>query len=496
VLVFLLGEMPARALPPAANEAPLARAVREQRIPAALRDRLAERGARERVLISLHAGAPSGARGPRPSRAEIRARADRVLASVPSGELRALRRFENVRALAAEVTARGLEALLAHPDVQQVDFDEGGTGHLAEATALINAPALERFGFTGSGVQIALLDSGVALAHPDVGPAVIAEQCFCNALGAGCCPNGETTQSGSGAAQDDHGHGTHVAGILVSGGTQAPLGIAPDAELISVKVLDASNRFCCTSDVIAGLDWLLTQRPDVDLVNASLGTSTLFSGDCDSANAATLALADAVDALRANGVLVVASAGNQGSNDKMSAPACLANAISATAVWDANVGPQFVPGVGPNGDGCNDLTTTKDKITCFSNHDAATDLFAPGAPILSAGLASPTSTFYGTSQAAPMVTGCLAGLIEAAPAATAAQRIAAITTSPKQITDSRNGITHPRLDCRAALQTLRPAALPALPAWGTLATALALATAARLAVSRRRRLPERGNSTA
>jgi subtilisin family serine protease len=349
---------------------------------------------------------------------------------------------------------------------------------------LINAPALERYGFTGAGVQIALLDSGVQLSHPDVGTAVIAEQCFCNDLGLGCCPNGNTTQSGAGSAQDDHGHGTNVAGILTSDGVQSPLGVAPDAQLIAIKVLDANNSFCCTSDVIAGLDWLLTNRPDVDLVNMSLGTSALFTGNCDSANPGTLAFADAVDALHANGVLLVASAGNQSSSTRMSAPACLSNVISTAAVWDANVGPQFIPDVGPTGDGCNDLTTTKDKITCFSNHNSATELFAPGAPITSAGLIGSTSTYFGTSQSAPMVTGCLADLIEAAPTATAAQRLAAITTSPKQITDARNGITHPRLDCRSALQVLRPTALPTLPFAAAVAAAVALSIAARRRIAR------------
>ncbi len=481
----LQGAAPASALPPTGTEAPLDRAVRERRIEAPLRAGLAAAGASARVIVALRpeAGAADAGRADRrparPTRDRIRARTDAVLAGLPPSEFRRRRRYANVQAIAGEVSARGLERLLAHPEVLSVALDEGGSGHLAEARPLIHAPALERYGFSGDGVQIALLDSGVALAHPDLGPAVIAEQCFCNDLGNGCCPNGNTTQSGAGSAQDDHGHGSNVAGILTSDGIQAPPGVAPDAELVALKVLDSFNGFCCTSDLIDALDWVLTNRPDVDLVNMSLGTFSTFTGDCDAANAATLALADAVDALRANGVLTVASAGNISSSTRMPAPACLSNVISVTAVWDANVGPQFVDDVGPTGAGCNDLTTTADKITCFSNHNSSTDLFAPGALMLSAGLVTPTASFSGTSQAAPMLTGCLAALIEAAPASSTAQRLAAIATSPKQITDSRNGLTHPRLDCRAALLTLSPFALPPLPGWALLAAGAALAAAAR-----------------
>ena len=103
------------------------------------------------------------------------------------------------------------------------------------------------------------------------------------ASGNGCCPNGQTTQSGAGAAEDDNGHGTNVSGIITANGVVAPEGSAPEAGIVAVKVLDSSNGFCCTSDVIAALDWIFANRPDVDVVNMSLGTNVRFAGHCDAA---------------------------------------------------------------------------------------------------------------------------------------------------------------------------------------------------------------------
>lgn len=87
-------------------------------------------------------------------------------------------------------------------------------------------------------------------------------------------------------------------------GTVAPLGGAPDADVIAVKVLDSSNSFCCSSDVVAGMDWVLNNHPETGVVNMSLGTFALFAGDCDTTNAVTIAFATAVNALTANGTTV------------------------------------------------------------------------------------------------------------------------------------------------------------------------------------------------
>src|SRR4029453_16482682 len=97
-----------------------------------------------------------------------------------------------------------------------------------------------------------------------------------------------------------------------------PLGGAPDAEIVAVKVLDATNSFCCFSDVIAAMDWVRVNQPSVRVANLSLGRSALFTGN---GAAAPPAYAAAVNNLRAAGMLVTVSSGNQGSGPQIPAPA-------------------------------------------------------------------------------------------------------------------------------------------------------------------------------
>ena len=139
-------------------------------------------------------------------------------------------------------------------------------------------------------------------AHPDLAGALDGEACFCTtADGAGCCPGGGTTRTGPGSAADDFGHGTHLAGIITGDGHVAPVGMAPEARLVAVKVLDATGAFAFSSDIVAALDWITAHRPDVDVVSLSLGTGALFPGVCDDATAYTQLLAAAVANLRARG---------------------------------------------------------------------------------------------------------------------------------------------------------------------------------------------------
>jgi subtilisin family serine protease len=414
-----------------------------------IRDVLEKHGT-ARVLIAFEVPALEhmgpAARSTLSARAAIGAVSDDLVATFGPGEFTLRHRYGSVNVLAGDVTAAGLDRLLANPSVVRVDLDRGGRGQLTEAVPLATLDVVQDLGFTGAGVTVAVIDSGLDTDHPDLGNDLVAEQCFCSgpAGAVGCCPNGADTQSGAGAAEDDHGHGTNVTGIVTSSGTVAPLGGAPDAEIVAVKVLDSNNAFCCVSDVIAALDWLIQNQPDVDVVNMSLGTFALYTGTCDAADANTMGLAAAIDTLRTNGVLVFASAGNEGSGTQMTAPACVANAIAVGAVWDSDVGSQTVLG-------CTDATTAADQVTCFSNSDGATDLFAPGAPMLSTGLAGGTSTFFGTSQASPLAAACAALLLEADPTLAPAEIEAALEASPTLVTDATNGLSFPRLDCRDAL---------------------------------------------
>src|SRR3546814_2356969 len=121
---------------------------------------------------------------------------------------------------------------------------------------------------------------------------------FCSlaGCGAGCCQNMTATQTGPGAAVDDLGHGSNVAGIIVGEGGVAPRGAVPDAQLVAVKVISADGRSCCASDMVAAMDWVVTHHPDVAVVILSLGSDDTFTGQCDANTAWKQSLAVAVDA--------------------------------------------------------------------------------------------------------------------------------------------------------------------------------------------------------
>ena len=395
------------------------------------------------------------------------------------------RRFERLPVLAGAINAKALAALIADPHVVRISLDAITQAQLAEAVPLVNLDDLHNAGLNAAGAQVAILDTGVDLDHPDLAGAVVAEHCFCdNAPGsAGCCPNGKDEQSGAGSAQDDHGHGTRVAGVVTSAGVNAPLGGAPDAQLVAVKVLNSSGGGVL-SDILAGLNWVLMFQPNVSVVNMSLAAN-LYPGDCDNADATTLALASAINQLYTAGALTVAGAGNNGSGTSMGAPACIAKAISVGAVWDANVGSQ-------SWYTCTDATTAVDKVACWSNSDAKTDVLAPGALMTSSLLNGAAITSAGTSYASPMVAACAATLSAAHPSATLDQISAALKTSSVSVVDAKNGLSFPRLDCLAAHRKLSPQ-VPSLPAsaWFPLAAALAISGALAHAAIRRGRTDAR-----
>lgn len=358
---------------------------------------------------------------------------------------RVTRRFTLAPAMAVSAGPEALRALQRDPHVRAIEVDEGGSGLLLEAEPLIGLDAVKGDGYTGAGVTVAIVDSGVDTSHPDLAGRIVDEACFC---ASGCCPGGGTTQTGPGSADDDNGHGTHVAGAIASQGGNSPQGGAPGANIVAVKVLDLNLNFCCMSDVIDALDWIAENHPEVRLVNLSLGANSLWSGDCDGVYSVLTA---SISALRQNGTLVIAASGNDNVSTAMRSPACISNVLSVGAVWDADVGPQS--------EYCSDPITAADQIACYSDASTTTDLLAPGGVIVSTWPGGGTHALSGTSHAAPMVTACAATLLEANPNLTPAQLELLLESTGKPLLDARNGITYPRVDCAAAL-----AALPSLTA--------------------------------
>jgi serine protease AprX len=150
-------------------------------------------------------------------------------------------------------------------------------------------------GVTGKGVGVAVIDSGINTSHSALAGKVVWSQNFVS---------GETTTN------DGFGHGTHIAGIIAGQNTFTTShytgGIAPGAHLINVRVL-GNNGGGWTSDVIAGIQWAVANRSkySIKVLNLSLGHPQVEPCLTDP-------LCLAVEKAVANGLVVVASAGNNG----------------------------------------------------------------------------------------------------------------------------------------------------------------------------------------
>jgi subtilisin family serine protease len=325
-------------------------------------------------------------------------------------------------AFAAEIDLADLDELRHDPRVRAVAIDTGGSGGLAQSLPHIRVDLVRAQGRNGRGTTVAVLDSGVDGDHPALAGRIAAEACFCDNLdGTGCCPSGVLERLGRGAADDDHGHGTHVAGIVA--------GVAPAADLVAVKVLDSASRFRSFTQIYRALEWIADHRPDVDAVNMSLGSDALLTGEECESSAIAWGLQPVIARLRGRGVLIAASSGNNSGTYRMWLPACMADVLAVGATFD-----------------------TVDSVAPFTNSSSSLDLLAPGVSITSATRGGGTATLSGTSMAAPHVAGLIALMKEKAGRVFPSGSIEAILRGTGiPVVDTRNGIVTPRIDALAAI---------------------------------------------
>ena len=353
--------------------------------------------------------------------------------------------WASTTAYATDATAADIERLRADPNVLRVDLDVGGGGATAVEGALLGIDRVVRDGYRGSGVTVAVLDTGVDGNHPDLAGRVIDEHCFCEPA---CCPGGVAEASGPGSAQDDHGHGTRMAGVLASRGAIGALGLAPDVRLIAVKVMDSNNRFSASAQVISGLQWILENHPETRVVNLSLATDERFAGSCDNATAYTIAFAQVIAALRANGTIVVTASGNAGDTARMSAPACVAGSTAVGATYVRDFGSKTWPPV------CTDNTTDTDVVACFSNSSGALDLLAPGVHVVMPTLGGGTQTGTGTSPPTAIVSSAAALLLSIDPALSPQAVENVLKDNGIPVLDARTGQTFTRIDAARAVRAI------------------------------------------
>jgi subtilisin len=223
--------------------------------------------------------------------------------------------------------------------------------------------------------DIAILDTGVDLDHPDLN--VYRERTFV---------------SGTTSADDDDGHGTHVAGVAAAKDNNiGVVGIAPGARIWAVKVLDNTGSGFI-SDIIAGIDYLNQNAEEVDIANMSFGC------ECTSS-----ALDTAIDNSVSKGITFVAAAGNSGKDASTFSPANNVNVIAVSAIVDTDGKC--------GGNGQSTSAGNDDSFASFSNFGSTVDIAAPGVIIYSTNIGGSYSTMSGTSMASPHVAGA-AGLFK------------------------------------------------------------------------------------
>lgn len=355
-----------------------------------------------------------------------------------------VKRFNIVAAMGLDASLPALDALATHPQVAYIEEDRLSAPTLAQSTAIIGAQTAWLSGHTGTGVAVAILDTGVDRLHPFFGGRVVSEACYSTtASGSTALCTWGSTATGAAAPCTGIGscdHGTHVAGI--AGGSGASFsGVAPSASIIAVQVFSRFDGGICSpspspcvlsynSDQIAALERVYELRSTYNIAaaNMSLGAGVYSSqASCDSDNTTKKA---AIDALRSVGIATVISSGNNGSANGLSAPGCISSAVSVGSTID-------------NG--------AVDQISSFSNSASFLSLLAPGQVITSSVPGGGFSGRSGTSMAAPHVTGAWALVKSTAPSASVSQVLQVLRGTGTGIFDSRNGVTTPRINVSLAL---------------------------------------------
>jgi len=298
------------------------------------------------------------------------------------------RLFHLVPSVAMEASPREIASLSQDERVERIWLDRRVQAFLDGSVPLVQAPQVWELGYTGRGVRIAILDSGVDANHPDLRGRVAAAKDF--------------TSEG---LPDLSGHGTLVAGVAAGDGHASRgryRGVAPQASILSAKVLSRDGSGL-TSQVMAGLEWALEEGAEV--ANISLGNS----GPADGRDP----LSRACDAAVEKGMVVCVAGGNTGpARASLGIPAAGRQVIAVGASDDEDAVPEF-SARGPTSDG-----------------RPKPDLLAPGVGIVSlraqgTSQGRPLDPFYasgtGTSLAAAHVSGAVALLLQAYPRLSPAQ---------------------------------------------------------------------------
>lgn len=310
----------------------------------------------------------------------------------------------------------------------------GQSGGVPDAD--IDAPEVWDLSTGSTDVAVMVIDTGVDIDHPDLVANLFFNAAECNgtaevdddANGYVDDCRGFDTANDDGNPDDDHGHGTHVAGTIGAVGDNGigVVGVNWDVTIVACKFL-AANGSGSTSDAIGCLNYLLQLR--------SQGVPIIASNNSWGGGSFSQGLLDAINAVGAQGVGFVAAAGNDGT--------------------DNDAAPHYPSSYGGNNVLAVASTTRTDAMSSFSNRGiTSVDLGAPGSSIYSTVPGGTYSSSSGTSMATPQVAGCLALLKSLFPAETGQQLQARMMANVDSISALNGKVsTGGRLNCMKAAES-------------------------------------------
>jgi serine protease AprX len=338
-----------------------------------------------------------------------------------------------VNGLVATLDHDGILSLSNHPNVVYISKDRTLSPFFDNAGPAVNAPAAWKSNFTGAGIGVALIDSGVN-SHPDL---------YTGILPLSRVVYNQSFLAGDSKTADAYGHGTHVAGLIAGDGlsstgllfSQTYEGIAPGAHIINLRVLDA-NGSATDSSVIAAINQAISLKSkyNIRVINLSLGHGVFESYKLDP-------LCQAVEKAWKNGIVVVVAAGNYGRYLPTDGYGTVTSPGNDPYV--ITVGAMKPMGTADRSDDL--IASYSSKGPTFQDHIVKPDVVAPGNLLVSTeisnttlyntepenrvpysayvygGDSSPSNRYFalsGTSMATGVVSGAVADLLQARPSMT------------------------------------------------------------------------------
>ena len=394
------------------------------------------------------------------------------------GGVKVLQRLSLAPIVHATVPAGLLPALAEDPRVDAIALNHKVHALDATGRGYMHVNAIQP-PYTGTGVGIAFVDTGVDWTHPELAPLGTKTIALFDYRGELSPNDSNYVAPGSATyAKDNDGHGTEVAGIAAATGVNlTAIGVAPAATVVSVKVLDSSGNGTDT-EIAEGINAVLASiaagNPyNIRAANFSLGGYDSGTGSagvpqqpCDGEPG--MPLVTLFQQLTDANVVPVVAGGNGGCTIGVSWPACISTSLAVSSVYaESYQYAKYSDALQCNATGvtgCTDNNPVPGTVVCYDDSGPKLDVWAPtGAVAPTMGGGYDTQGFFGTSASAPYVAGMVALLAQASPATTAANARLALRNTGIAITDARNGITRNAVQADLALAglTCSPPSAPA-----------------------------------